>query len=136
MGQNFFLKQFYALPTVIKPKLVYNLHFLNLSYFLIDLMPPKLADEPKLATDLLPPEVKNGPVVEWMPSEKHQPEIPEEYKEKSIDNNNDLNKKKVPAMLFVINVIAVKNSTAEDSNDVLHNDVIDQVPSEIAGINF
>ncbi|XP_058799324.1 uncharacterized protein LOC131668871 [Phymastichus coffea] len=98
-----------------------------------DLLPPKIGNEPTIATDLLPPVDEYGPlsITELMTSEIDSgptlatdlvpPPLPE-----------DINEKKVPAMLFIINLIAVKNKTAEDSNDVLQNDFIDEVPDEVA----
>ncbi|XP_058799323.1 uncharacterized protein LOC131668870 [Phymastichus coffea] len=90
-----------------------------------DLLPPKMLREP--ATDLLPAEKENGPVAKWMPTDNGPTTdlMPSPLPE-------GMNEKKLPAMLFVINVFAVKNSTAEDSNDVLHSDVIEEVPSEVA----
>lgn len=85
-------------------------------------MPPEDEYGPIPVTDLMPPEMDGGPTLatDLMP-----PPLPEE-----------INERKMPAMLFVINLIAVKNKTAEDSNDVLQNDIIDEVPSEVAGIIF
>ena len=84
-------------------------------------MSPKVVDGlPTLATDLVPPP------------------LPEETTKMTEDDKaletRQAEEKKLPAILFLINVYALKNQTAEDANDVLHDDVMGEVP-ESAGTN-
>lgn len=71
-------------------------------------------------TELLPPEVDSGPT---LATDLQPPPLPEQKLRKDV-----------PATLFVINVFAVKNKTAEDSNDVLQDDVIGEVSDQTIGI--
>lgn len=97
-------------------------HFLLL--FCAELLPPKVDSVPTLATDLMPPSVSaEMPENNWPATDLVPPLLPEE----------DTHVKRVPTTLFLINIYAVKNSTAEDSNDVLHDDVIEEVPDESSG---
>lgn len=47
-----------------------------------------------------------------------------------------LDKGNISTVLFVISVNAVKNQTADTLNDVLHDDIIKEVPDEVKGITF
>lgn len=90
-------------------------------------MPPEVDSGPTLATDLMPPsESAEIPEKNWPATDLLPPPLPE-MKEESHQA------KKAPATVFLINIYAVKNSTAEDSNDVLHDDVIEEVPDESSG---
>uniref|UniRef100_A0ABD2VT46 Uncharacterized protein n=1 Tax=Trichogramma kaykai TaxID=54128 RepID=A0ABD2VT46_9HYME len=77
-----------------------------------ELLPPKFNGDdglPTLATDLVPPP---------LPSD-------------ATESTSLELKRKNPLALFLINVYAVKNHTAEDDNDVLHNEIIDEVPKDV-----
>lgn len=118
-----------------------------------DLIPPKIDDEsssllPTLATDLLPPSIDSTSVYEATGELLDANDDDTSSRTPSTDllpphdatPATDLvpppfipDDKKIPATLFLINVFAVKNQSAENTNDVLSGDVMKEVPDDVAG---
>ncbi|XP_014214435.1 uncharacterized protein LOC106643707 [Copidosoma floridanum] len=106
-----------------------------------DLVAPDVDMVPTLSTDLLPPKIDSESTYDTtgvasatadnpaVPSVDLLPPVPPSLaSELSPPLPSPKNKR--PATLFLINVFAVKNRTAEDSNDVLHPVIMQEVPDD------